>query len=148
MHKHDEENGSEGFILNRPTGDLVGSKLCSPEFKQLSNIPIYYGGPVDTDKLSFSSFKLSANVSDCIDCVDCISAEQAAQDLRTSGTIVRAFIGKSAWTKGQLADEIENHAWYLAPAVEPALTLAQDNTLWKNTLQHLSPFHHVISCSE
>ncbi len=145
IHQHSLSSGAEGFILNRPTGELVGTTLCSAEFEALSKLPIYYGGPVATDQLTFSSYRFNEGSENGVECQVCISAEEAAITLRTSGTFVRAFIGKSTWTDGQLEDELENHAWYLAPPIQEAFTLPQDETLWKNTLQHLSPFHHIIS---
>ena len=143
IHQHSHAKGSEGYILNRPTGELVGTTLCSAEFESLSKLPIHYGGPVATDQLTFSSYRF--NGSEGIECQVCISAEEAARTLRSSGAFVRAFIGKSKWTDGQLEDELENHAWYLVPPIQEAFTMPQDETLWKNTLQHLSPFHHIIS---
>lgn len=145
IHQHSHAKGAEGFILNRPTGELVGNTLCSAEFESLSKLPIYYGGPVATDQLTFSSYRFNREKDDAIEFQSCISAAEAAENLHQSGTFVRAFIGKTSWTDGQLEDELENHAWYLAPPIQDAFTLPQDNTLWKNTLQHLSPFHHIIS---
>jgi len=101
--------------------------------------------PVATDQLTFSSFSFPDNMSAGIECQVCISADEAAKTLRKSGSFVRAFVGKSVWTEGQLEDELENHAWYLAPPIKEAFTLSQDESLWKNTLQKLSPFHHIIS---
>lgn len=145
VHQHSLSKGAEGLILNKPTGELVGNSLSGPEFKSLSNLPIYYGGPVATDQLTFSSFSFPDNMSAGIECQVCISADEAAKTLRKSGSFVRAFVGKSVWTEGQLEDELENHAWYLAPPIKEAFTLSQDESLWKNTLQKLSPFHHIIS---
>lgn len=145
VHSHTLETGAEGLILNRPTGELVGTTLCSPEFEPLKKLPIYYGGPVATDQLTFTSFRFNPEMKDSIECKICISAEEAAKTMSQSGSFVRAFVGKSTWTDGQLEDELENHAWYMAPPVQQAFTMPQDDTLWHSTLQSLSPFHHIIS---
>lgn len=145
IHEHSLKHGAEGYILNRPTGQLVGDTLCSNEFASLAKLPIHYGGPMATDKLTFSSYRFSVKDEVGIECQSCISAEEATKALRKSGSFVRAFIGKSGWTEGQLEDELENHSWFLAPPISEAFTMPQDETLWQNTLQTLSPFHHIIS---
>lgn len=138
-----DDTGAEGVILNCPTGQNVGDVMCSNDFKKLQNLPIFYGGPVDEDKLSFMSFRWSK--AGKLDCEIGISAPDAAEAMSRSGTLVKAFVGKSTWTQGQLEGELEGHAWYVASPFKSLLTMPQDETLWKNTLQKLSPFHHIIS---
>ena len=138
-----DNQGAEGVILNCTTGQTVGDVLCSSEFKQLRKLPVFYGGPVDEDKLSFVSFRWTK--AGKLDCDIGISAPEAIEAMKVSGTLVKAFAGKSAWTKGQLEGELEGHAWYVASPIKTLLTMPQDETLWKNTLQELSPFHHIIS---
>ena len=81
IHQHSLSSGAEGFILNRPTGELVGTTLCSAEFEALSKLPIYYGGPVATDQLTFSSYRFNEGSENGVECQVCISAEEAAKTL-------------------------------------------------------------------
>lgn len=142
MHTH-RATGSEGLILNRPTGKTVGDFMCSSHFETLKNLPLYYGGPVADDQLSFASFRWKKNGQ--LKCKPSISAEEAIETMHKSGSLLRAYLGSSKWTKGQLEDELENYAWFVAPAIPKILSMQQDETLWKNTMQALSPFHHIIS---
>ncbi len=135
--------GSEGLILNRPTGKTVGEFMCSDHFESLKNLPLYYGGPVAEDQLSFASFRWKKNGE--VKCKPSISAEEAIDTMHKSGSLVRAYLGATSWTKGQLEEELENHVWFIAPAIPKVLEMVQDETLWKNTMQALSPFHHIIS---
>lgn len=142
LHTH-RANVSEGLILNRPTGQTVGDFMCSNHFEGLKNLPLYYGGPVDQDKLSFASFHWKKNGE--IKCKPAISAEEAMETMHQSGSLLRAYLGSSIWTKGQLQDELENYVWFVAPALSKIMAMPQDETLWKNTMQALSPFHHIVS---
>jgi len=142
VHTH-REKGSEGLILNRPTGQTVGDFMCSNHFEALKDLPLYYGGPVAEDQLSFASFRWE--VDGRMVCKPSISMEDAMETMHKSGSLLRAYLGSSLWSKGQLQDELDNYVWFVAPASSRVLNLPQDETLWKNTMQALSPFHHIIS---
>lgn len=142
MHSHNEK-GAEGLILNKPLGKTVGDFMCSDQFQELKHLPLYSGGPVANDQLSFASFQWSDNGE--LKCNPAISAEEAKAIMSKRGIMLRAYLGSSTWTKGQLEDELENFYWFPAPAISDILNLTQDETLWKNTMQRLSPFHHIIS---
>ncbi|MGJ8656929.1 MAG: YqgE/AlgH family protein [Akkermansiaceae bacterium] len=142
VHTH-RSTGAEGLILNRPTGKTVGDYMCSNHFETLKNLPLYYGGPVAEDQLSFASFSWKKNGD--LKCKPSISSEEAIETMSQSGSLIRAYLGSSNWTKGQLEKELENYVWFIAPAIPKLLSMPQDETLWKNTMQVLSPFHHIIS---
>ncbi|MEZ7957157.1 MAG: YqgE/AlgH family protein [Rubritalea sp.] len=142
IHSH-RASGSEGLILNRPTGKTVGDFMCSNHFENLKNLPLYYGGPVAEDQLSFASFRWKKNGE--LKCKPSISAEEAMETMHQSGSLVRAYLGSTNWTKGQLEDELDNYVWFVAPAIPKVMSMPQDESLWKNTMQALSPFHHIIS---
>mgnify|MGYP001947503517 FL=1 len=117
--------------------------MCSDHFESMRNLPLYYGGPVAEDQLSFASFHWKNNGE--LTCKPGISAEEAMETMNKSGSLLRAYLGSSSWTKGQLEDELKNYVWFIAPAMPSILSMPQDETLWKNTMQALSPFHHIIS---
>lgn len=142
LHNHGK-TGAEGLILNKPLGKTVGDFMCSNQFEALKHLPLYSGGPVAEDQLSFASFYWSKTGE--FGCRPAISADEAIASLSKSGSMIRAYLGSSSWTKGQLEDEIENFCWFTTPAFPDVLGLPQDQTLWKNIMQRLSPFHHIIS---
>ena len=142
LNRHDKD-GSEGIIINKPLGKTVGDFMCSNKFEALRHLPLYSGGPVASDQLSFASFEWSTTGE--LKCRPAISAEDAINSLSKSGSMIRAYLGSSIWSEEQLEDEIENFCWFTSPAFPDILSLPQDETLWKNTMQRLSPFHHIIS---
>ncbi|MFC5050007.1 YqgE/AlgH family protein [Rubritalea spongiae] len=143
MVDHSIDQGSLGLILNKPTPRTVGDLISSEQFKKLAHLPIHMGGPVDNDQMFFANFE-------CIEpnqlsCEFRLSAERATELIGKPNAHIRAFVGHSAWTVGQLEEEFERHAWFLRNA--PArLTLESNNEIiWQELLQDLSPFHHIIS---
>lgn len=142
LHTH-RPNVSEGLILNHPTGQTLGDFMRCHHFESLKNLPLFYGGPVAPDQLSFASFHWKKNGE--VKCKPAISAEEAMETLHQSGSLLRAYLGSSVWKKGQLENELENYVWFVAPPISKVLTMPQDETLWKNTMQALSPFHHIVS---
>lgn len=143
MIEHALSQGSLGLILNRPTGKSVGDLLSSNDFAKLAKLPVHYGGPVNEDRLHFASFEWTKNKK--FQASIQLSSEEAAQALTQSGKIVRAFVGHSGWSEGQLSDELDKHVWFTANTTRTTLTAVQDEHLWQTCLQEISPFHHIIS---
>lgn len=136
-------NGSMGLILNHPLNRTVGDLIASSQFSPIKKIPIYDGGPVDREQLMFTSFKLDA--SGHWRAYSHLTVDEAIQHNKSSGYILRAFAGHSAWQPGQLRDELDRNAWFIAETKEPTLVHPQDTSLWTSTLNSLSPYHKIIA---
>lgn len=141
--EHGPANGAVGMILNQPSGRVVGDFLDEPEFEPLKKLAVHVGGPVALSQLTFCSFWWSAKSG--FRCQARISREAAAQQSRRPGRIVRAFLGYSGWSPGQLEKEMKRNAWITAVPDERLLGLAHDKALWGEILSGLSPFHRILS---
>jgi putative transcriptional regulator len=104
LAEHQLDEGALGLILNQPTGQTVADFLPSEFFAPLHHLAVHHGGPVETEQLTFSSFWWSAKQG--LRWALRISAEDAAAHSQRPGRIVRAFIGYSGWTAGQLESEL------------------------------------------
>lgn len=142
MLEHAASQGSIGLILNHPTGKSVGQLISSDAFSKLAALPVSYGGPVESDQLHFAIFEWSNNA---LNCQTKISAEQASEAMKQTGKLVRAFAGHSGWTAGQLHEELDKHAWITAYSSPSTLSQLQHENLWVQSLQKISPFHHILS---
>lgn len=139
---HSEENGAFGLVLNHPTGREVGHFLTDESFAPLEKIPVHQGGPVSTEQLTFSAFWW--NPTDGLHWQIRIPAEEAVLRAKQPGVIVRAFIGYSGWSSGQLEGEIRRNSWITAKPQDDLLGKVHDHDLWADILSNLSPFHRMM----
>ncbi len=142
MLEHAPKQGSLGLILNHPTGKSVGQLISSDAFSKLAHLPVSHGGPVESDQLHFAIFEWKKNA---LHCQTKISVEQAVEAMQQRGKLVRAFTGHSGWTAGQLHEELEKHAWITAYSKQSTLSHLFDEDFWAESLQGISPFHHILS---
>jgi putative transcriptional regulator len=140
---HSQEDGAVGVILNHPTGREVAQFLPQPDFEPLARIPVHVGGPVARDQLTFATFRRGD--SGKLDFHLRVSAADAIAHAHTPGTIVRAYIGYSGWSAGQLEGELEGNTWItLAPGLDlPGLS--HDRDLWHRLMSSVSPFHRLMA---
>ena len=140
---HSADDGAFGLILNHPTGHNVGDFLKEQAFEPLKNIAVHLGGPVAREHLTFSAFWWSDD--DRLKWHVRIPAEQAIKRSRQPGTLVRAFVGYSGWTAGQLEGEIRRNSWITAKPDASLLGQAHDRALWAEILRSMSPYHRVLA---
>ena len=140
-HKVDE--GAYGLILNHPTGKKVGDFLKGDDFASLRQLAVHEGGPVARDQLTFSSFWWSKKQG--LRWTLRISAEDAVKHARLPGRIVRAFVGYSGWTAGQLENEIRRGSWVASSAHRDLLGRDHDISLWAAFIGRLSPLYRILA---
>lgn len=113
---HDNEEGSMGVIVNKPTRFSLSEIVPDIECKE--NVPLYLGGPVGTNMLFFIHTLGKDAIPD---------SEQLAPGLFFGGDFevmkmfladgenvnekVKFMVGYSGWTAGQLDKELERHDW-------------------------------------
>jgi len=140
--EHSQENGAVGFIINKPTDKKVGEILHGNDFVHLQNIPIYFGGPVNTDQIVFSAywwddkkvFRYRLR----------ISAEEASEMRHKAGCLLLAHVGHSSWQPNQLESELDEQAWVNLPVSSDTISVSSED-LWKKLLSDLSPYHRLLS---
>ena len=144
QHSHE---GAFGLILNQPSEHTVSDFLTEESFASLARIPVYVGGPVASEHLTFAAFWLSPEKE--LRFSIRISAEDAIERSKQHGVVVRAFTGYSGWSAGQLEEELERNSWVPSPAPENFLGMTHDQSLWRDTLNGLSAFHRLLAlCPE
>ena len=143
LTEHSEEHGALGYILNRPIGKTVGDLLPDPDFVELEEVPVFMGGPVGTEHLTFSAIAWS-DYGDALQFVTHLSAQEAIMH-QLEGFSIRAFVGYSGWSEGQLENELEQDAWITRKAEKRIVELKGMDTLWKEMLRDMSPWHQIIA---
>jgi putative transcriptional regulator len=143
LSQHSATDGAFGMILNQPTGQVVGDVLRDPMFHPLRHISIHRGGPVAENNLFFAA--LWWEQQDTLRVIHQISADDAIQHHKQPGTLVRAFVGYSGWSPGQLEQELERASWITATPPRELLGYSHDQSLWSTTLRGMSPYHRMLA---
>ncbi len=143
LAEHGADSGAYGLVLNRPTGKIVGDFLQDKSFSPLSQLTVHEGGPVAMDQLTFTSFWWSKKLG--LRWASRLSVEVAVEHAHKPGRIVRAFIGHSGWSPGQLENELQHQSWIPIRAKPNFLGLAHDTQLWAQLMHDLSPLHRILA---
>ncbi|CAM9211074.1 unnamed protein product [Chrysoparadoxa australica] len=154
MLDHDDDRGSVGLILNRPTDQKIGSLPHMPPnlVEQFSNSTIYFGGPVDMDRMtSLHNIPGVPGSEEICPGIYAGGFENLADVVSKGGheeSHVRFEHGHAAWGKGQLAKEIKANSWYLASASPDLVTgpcLRLPVPLWVQILDLMGDGHKQVS---
>lgn len=143
LTNHTPDLGASGLILNQPTGQVVSDLLTGKEFAALRQLAVHTGGPVSRDQLTFSSFWWTRKSG--LHWALRISAEQAAIHASRPGRIVRAFLGYSGWSAGQLENELLRNSWITVGTEPDLLGRPHDASLWAHLLRRVSPLHRILA---
>ncbi len=145
LSTHETSLGAFGFVLNRPLGKSASELLPEHEQRQLlERVPVYIGGPVGQDQLSFASLSLSATKADARFRPN-LSLEEVADRLQADPSGVRAFIGYSGWAAGQLESELDQKSWVLVKPDAHGRTPDANPRLWYKLMSSLGPAYKLLA---
>ena len=142
-------DGTMGLVLNKPLPLSLNDVL--KEFKDISNIPIYKGGPLSTDTLFYlhtlkdveDSLQIGKGVYLNAD-FDAIR-RYILQGNDIDGKI-RFFLGYSGWEHDQLCQEIEENTWLIgSTSIASLMNEKGRGELWKNVLGQLGGKYEIWS---
>ncbi len=144
LANYSSSEGALGYVMNRPINKLVYDLLSDPEFGELGGVPVFQGGPVSQEHLTFCSLGWN-NASDSLQLKTHLSTQEANQHLK-EGFSVRAFVGYSGWSGGQLESELEDDAWVVKVPVPEIVEIENLNSgLWSDLIRDVSPFHRLAA---
>ncbi|MCW2882999.1 MAG: hypothetical protein JWQ95_7099 [Sphaerisporangium sp.] len=143
--EHDEDGGTLGVMLNRPSEVTVTQVL--PSWDSLVSGPpvLFEGGPVQTDSaLALASVpsgeeplgwrRLHAGTA-AVSKLGTVDLDAPPEILAGEVTQMRIFAGYAGWTTGQLEAEIREGSWYVVEA-EPGDTFdSHPSNLWRSVLR-------------
>ncbi len=142
LTEHSADEGAFGLVLNHPVGKVVGDLMPGSDFVKLRKLPVHEGGPVSREQLTFSAFWWTKSG---LRWQIRISAEDAVKLSTRPGTIVRAYLGYSGWTAGQLENELRHRSWIPTRPGPELLGQEHDRSLWAELLRPLSPLHRILA---
>lgn len=132
----DEQEGTLGFILNKPTG-LQLSEAVEGIYV---DAPLYYGGPVQTDTLHFFH-DLGDRIEGATEIADGLywgGDFEAVKSMLNSGEVepehFRFFVGYSGWDAGQLEGEMQQKGWIVSQCRQEHVLDYETDNLWQSIL--------------
>ncbi len=154
---HSPADGAMGVILNRPlAGKTAADLLPSHEAAgTLARIPVYLGGPVGRDQLTFGTLRPTPGGDggpEALDFRHHLTLPEALALVSEEGTAapgLRAFVGYAGWTGGQLEGEIEANAWVLVPPqarfFKPPARPGAEDRAWFRVMNSLGPVYKLLA---
>ncbi len=130
MSAHNAE-GAMGVVLNRPLGKRLGELNGEFALGPLAGVALFQGGPVQTEQLLLAAWQPQP---DGFRLHFGIEPDKAMQLLADEGTHLRAFLGYSGWSAGQLENEMKHGTWVVADVPEDLLQQDANETLWRTVL--------------
>ncbi len=131
------EEGSLGFVLNKPIGVSINEIV--DDFPA-SDFSISVGGPVSNNTVHYIH-TLGARIPDSVLVADGIfwgGDFELIKELIAEGSVkpheLRFFLGYAGWSPNQLDGEMQEHAW-LVGKIPPRMVMQEMNAeFWKTTL--------------
>jgi putative transcriptional regulator len=136
---HDDENGTLGVLINRPTSLDPADQFSELEYLKGMTGPVYYGGPVAPTRLLLAlrnpPADLDTGVPVYTDTVisgdpDVLRGKQA----QLPGGGLRVFAGHAEWQPGQLDEEIAAGDWRVVHGRSDLVFTSEPLTLWRRAL--------------
>ena len=137
---HDKDTGTIGFVINRKTGQAVGDLISQLE---VCPLPVYYGGPVQTDTLHFlhTCPQLIPDGHSIGNGIFWGGDFDTAADLLCNNQIepdnIRFYLGYSGWGGGQLKGEMEEKTWLITEAGKELVFHKNVSLIWQDALRKL-----------
>jgi len=135
--QHDAE-GAFGLILNRSTKNKIGDALVAKLPDTLKAEPLYLGGPVQPQALSYlhnDIYLPEANVMANLNLGHSLDSLLDIADSFSSTQRVKIFAGYAGWSPGQLDDEMKRDTWMTHPASLDLVFHPKPAELWQLILR-------------
>ena len=142
---HHDEEGSFGFIVNRPTGIRVAEILAGMEIPWCGDPAAIalFGGPVQPNLGSVLCPKLPDELPEDrfagTEIAPGITVTQHVGDLQVLAASApeefRLVLGYAGWGEGQLLEEILRNDWLTAPADGELIFATEPEAAWEKALR-------------
>lgn len=137
---HDNEDGSMGVIVNKPTRYLLNEVV--PDIECSEDVPLYLGGPVGTQMLFFIHTLGTDVIPDSVQVAPGVffggdfdvMKEYLASGKPINGK-VKFMVGYSGWGVGQLESELKRHDWAVLKDATAELLMNDDgDAIWNQAV--------------
>ncbi len=136
-----EDDGSQGFVINRPT-DLQIDRILEDmeiDWNGGADVPAFMGGPVHPQVgtiLYLDEVPLYEDES--IEIVPGLYCTQSIEVLRAFANSpppqMRLVLGYAGWRPGQLLEEVQRHDWITAPLSSDFVFSNDPDEVWEKAV--------------
>lgn len=136
-------DGALGIVINRPAsltlGELLEQMKISTELVEIASMPVYTGGPVQTERgfvlhEPAGSYHSSLQVSEQLHLTtsrDVLEAMAAGHGPRKA----LVALGYAGWDEGQLEQEMLANSWLTVPAEQQILFHTPIDERWARSVE-------------
>ena len=147
LSEHNEE-GSIGFILNKPTDISVNEAI--KDFPKIDS-RLYFGGPVQTDSLQYIH-KLGDKLDGSREVMKGVfwggnfeTLKMLIDTRQVHPDDIRFFVGYSGWQPAQLVSEIKEKSSIIAPGNHQFAFFDNAKKLWGDVLRSLGHEFSILA---
>jgi putative transcriptional regulator len=136
--EHNAE-GAFGLVLNRSAGSKIGEVIVADLPDTLKESPLFLGGPVQPNALSFlhaDNFIPDASVFPNLDLGHSLDDLMEIGESFSPEKKVKMFAGYAGWSPGQLENEMKRKAWLTFPASLELVFDTPSDQLWQKILKN------------
>ena len=145
--EHDAQ-GAFGLVLNRHTGTRVGEALVADLPEVLKDQPLFLGGPVQPQALSYlhsDDFLPESNVMANLNLGHSLDELQELGGSFSLTQKLKVFAGYAGWSPGQLDDEMRRDTWLTHPASLELIFSPQTDRLWQHILLQMGWKYRLLA---
>ena len=145
--QHDAE-GAFGLVLNRAAPNKVGDALVANLPEKIKEEPLYLGGPVQPQALSYlhkGNFVPDANVLPNLSLGHSLDTLLDLAESFSPDEQLKIFAGYAGWAAGQLEDEMKRDTWMTHPASLELVFTADPAKLWPSILREKGFKYRLIA---
>jgi putative transcriptional regulator len=144
LSAHSDE-GAMGVIINRPLNKKLADISGDFALSDLADVPVFCGGPVQDKQLIISAWE-ATDEEGVFKLYFGLDPEKATELKRSHEQIeLRAFLGYSGWTQGQLEGELQQNAWVVAPVDGTVISGEEGVGMWRTIIRRISPELHLLA---
>ena len=141
---HHQEEGSQGFIVNRPTGVKIAEILEDLEIPWLGDegTMAFFGGPVQPQLGTLLFRDDNPEVAETrLEVCPGVALTQHVGELENLAeeppAAFRLLLGYAGWDTGQLINEILRNDWLTAPVRTDLLFSEEPDTTWQMAMESI-----------
>ena len=145
--QHDPD-GAFGLVLNRSTGNHVADALVADLPVHIKGQPLYLGGPVQPQALSFlhtDTFIPDANVITNVSLGHTLDMLEEIGESYSATRQVKIFAGYAGWSPGQLDAEMKRESWLTHPASIELVFNTSPEELWPSIIKQKGWRYRLLS---